>query len=285
MNSEKQITPKPLPASREEQQLSFWENAAPEPPQAKKRSKRLATKLFAKINPELSSVVGREIIEGKLKPATWALALAYSDGSHDQAITHYARLRLEALAEASDFTKTKEQALETRRKLNFRKVSNPPPRPYSGNLAPTRSRNRRRIRLSPTWLAGLWISATAACVAGGRHFSETGVFNQLGIGITGSFGIGAILVGFIAILHLSIPQIRFVLRLFVPVSAWAATSAAFYCGLMILENSRISPKSIALHIPIEQEADQREIAKKRSSFPQEPLPATRPTSRSLARSK
>jgi hypothetical protein len=181
--------------------------------------------------------VGNEIIEGKLQPATWALALAYSNGSRDQAMTHYARLRLESLADQSTETKLKEQALEARRKAGFRKMTVPLPRLYLGNLTPAGMRNRRRISLSPVWLAGLWLSGTAACAAISRFYSESFYDPSSRISVSGSIGIIALLLMAIIMLHLLIPKTRLLIRYAIPMGAWTAACTSCYFGLMILKSN------------------------------------------------
>ncbi len=220
-----------------EVQLSFWETSAPSSPAPKKLTKAAVTKLVSNLSPRISSIVGSEIISGNLQPATWALALAYSDGSHDQAMTHYARLRLESLTDCATDTKAKEQALEARRRAGFKKMTTPLPRLYLGNLTPPGMRNRRRISLSPLWLAGLWISATAACAAFTRFFSENFDEPASRIGIPGSLLIAALLVTSLVMIHLLLPRTRLLLRYAIPFGAWTAACTSCYFGLMILKES------------------------------------------------
>ncbi len=227
------------PARRKagEVQLSFWETSAPSAPAPKKLSKAAVTKLVSNLSPEISSTVGSEIISGKLKPATWALALAYSNGSHDQAMTHYARLRLESLSDCASDTKAKEQALEARRRAGFKKMTTPLPRLYLGKLTPPGMRNRRRISLSPLWLAGLWISFTAACAAITRFSSEN--FNDPGsrVGVPASLAIATLVVTTLVMIHLLLPRTRLLLRYAIPFGAWTAACTSCYFGLMILKAS------------------------------------------------
>jgi len=227
----------PVRKKAAEAQLSFWETSAPSAPSPKKLSKAAVTKLVSNLNPEISSTVGSEIISGNLQPATWALALAYSNGSHDQAMTHYARLRLESLTDCALETKRKEQALEARRRAGFRKMTIPLPRLYLGNLTPPGMRNRRRISLSPIWLAGLWLSATAACAAITRFYSEISYEPANRISVPGSIGIAALLVLSLVMLHLLIPRTRLLIRYTIPLGAWTAACTSCYFGLMILKSS------------------------------------------------
>ncbi len=218
-------------------QLSSWKTSVPSSTFPKKLSKPAVTKLVANPDPEISTVVGSEIINGNLQPGTWALALAYSNGSHDHAMTHYARLRLEFLTDCASDTKAKEQALEARRRAGFKKMTTPRPRLYLGNLTPKGMRNRKRISLSPLWLAGLWISATAACATITRFSSENFEGAASRIDIPGSLAIAALLVITLVMIHLLLPRTRLLLRYAIPFGAWTAACASCYCGLMILKNS------------------------------------------------
>lgn len=221
-----------------EVQLSFWESSAPSAPSPKKLSKAAATKLVSNLNPEISSIVGSEIINGNLKPATWALALAYSNGSHDQAMTHYARLRLESLSDCATDTRRKEQALEARRRAGFKKMTTPLPRLYLGNLTPPGMRNRKRIALSPLWLLGLWLCGTAACAAVTRYYSENFYLPGSRLNIPASIGVTALLMFVIVTMHLLIPRTRLFLRYAIPLGAWTAACTSCYFGLMILKSNQ-----------------------------------------------
>ncbi len=229
-----------------ESQLSFWETSAPSAPAPKKLSTEAVTKLVSNLNPEISSLVGSEIISGKLQPATWALALAYSNGSHDQAMTHYARLRLELLSDSATDIKAKEKALEARRRAGFKKMTVPLPRLYLGKHTPKGMRNRKRISLSPIWLGGLWISATAACAAFTRYASENFQDPTTKIGIPGSLALAALLVMTLVMIHLLLPKTRLLLRYAIPFGAWTAACASCYCGLMILKASHADNSDIGV---------------------------------------
>ncbi len=244
--------------SEKQDQLSFWETEAPRAPKAPKRSRAAGKKLVSKVSPALSSTVGMEIMRGEMNPATWAMALAYSNGSRDHAITHYARLRLEDLAEIADFKNNKEAALEARRRSTFRKAPTPPPRPYSGNLPTPKKSNRRRSRLSPLWLAGFWLGAAGALASATRNYSESFGNPGLRIGLSGSIGIAASLICLIVIAHLTLPGTRSAIRHLVPVGAWCAAAVSFYCALMIMERASAVPRTrIVSSLPAKPEAERR----------------------------
>ncbi len=253
------------PESRNSDQLSFWETEAPAPPRTPKRSKVAAKKVLSKLDHTLSSTVGKEIMHGDMNPATWAMALAYSNGSRDHAITHYARLRLEDLSEIAEFKNNKEAALEARRRSTFRKAPTPPPRPYSGNLPTPKKSNRRRARLSPLWLGGFWLGAAGALASATRNYSESLDLPGLRIGLTGSIGIAASIVCLVVILHLTLHRTRTAIRHLVPVGAWCAAVVSFYCGLMIMERASAGPRSAV----VSSSSKKPEIEKK--ILPPEPL--------------
>ena len=64
--------------------------------------------------------VGMEVLREQMDPAAWARALVVSRGSRDDTFAHYARFRLEALAEEELESKGKKTSLEERRRESFR---------------------------------------------------------------------------------------------------------------------------------------------------------------------
>jgi hypothetical protein len=85
-------------------------------------------------SPQLLRQVGMEVLREQLDPAAWAQALVESQGSRDDAISHYARFRLESLAEEAGERSGKKKNLEVRRRKSFRDYRSVPHLP-PGELA------------------------------------------------------------------------------------------------------------------------------------------------------
>jgi hypothetical protein len=230
----------------------------------KKKAKTTA-KQIRSLPPQITSKVGSEIIRGELQPSAWAIALAESDGSHDRAITHYAKIRLDALSEHSDHCIRKEQALEARRRAGFRKAPTPPKRPISTNLPKPKSPNRRRFRISPLWLFGFWLGASGTLAAASRYYAESADKPNLRIDIGSSLIIAAIATLLPVFLHFAIPRTRLLIRHLLPYGAWATAAASFTFGVMILSKrseQRIVWDEKILQVEAEDKAKEAEVPAK-----------------------
>lgn len=219
-------------------QLSFWEATAstsppethPGPSRAKRRVGTASTS-FKVLDPEVSGLVGNEILEGRLQPAAWAMALANSSGSRDEAVSHYARLRLESLSSENQFRKRKLAALESRRSSGFKKLIPEPSAPSRLN------QKRERLNLPPFWLAAMWLSVTGACSSAVRLFLSDSNRFIAHAGISPHVALGAALVCLAVVVHVAIPRARMLVRTVLPFGTCALAFASFSFGVMILKYS------------------------------------------------
>lgn len=217
--------------SDEGAQLSLWDVApAPEPAPAprKRREKPAAAPLFKVLDPEVSGLVGNEILEGRLQPAEWAMALANSSGSRDEAVTHYARIRLQSLADETHQRRQKRDALEFRRSSGFQKL---PPEP------PPLARINQRRGLHPFWLGSMWLAVSGACASAVRLFLADSPLFIAHAGIAPHIAFGAVLVCIAVALHFVIPRVRMLLWQVLPVATCLTAIASFGFGVRILQRS------------------------------------------------
>jgi hypothetical protein len=224
------------------EQLSFWESSSP----PKRRKAATSRKAVLPISdPEVSGIVGKEILGGRLDPAIWALALAQSDGSRDHALTCYARLRLESLEDECHGRRLKQEALEARRRAGFRENPLPPScletrfditeiRPIKPKKAATG--NRRRYRISLFWLVACALGISGASSAASRHFHSA--FPELMDSFTlpASLAIGPLLAVFFAVLHFCTPSSRPTIRHVIPLTACGAACASLCFGLLLIKS-------------------------------------------------
>lgn len=235
-------------------QLSFWETSVPvaeaAPAPAKARTKRrepASVPAIKVLDPEASNLVGNEILEGRLQPAVWAMALASSNGTRDEAVTHYARLRLQSLSKESQLRKQKQDALESRRSSGFQKL---PPEP------PPKARvNQRRLGLglNPFWLGSMWLAVTGACASAVRLFLSDSPLFIAKAGIAPHIALGASLVCIAAVVHFVIPRLRLFLSHALPLVTCATTLASFSFGVLILKSSMLDGSSKA-NTPVAKES-------------------------------
>ncbi len=235
-------------------QLSFWEASVPvaeaPPAPAKVRAKRrepASVPTIKVLDPVLSNLVGNEILDGRLQPAVWAMALANSNGTRDEAVTHYARLRLQSLSEDSQLRKQKQDALESRRSSGFQKL---PPEP------PPKARvNQRRVGLGlhPFWLGSMWLAVTGACASAVRLFLSDSPLFIAHAGIAPHIAFGASLVCIAALVHFVIPKLRLFLSHALPLVACATALASFSFGVLILQRSMLDGSSKA-NTPVAKES-------------------------------
>ncbi|MCF7732568.1 MAG: hypothetical protein K9N23_12825 [Akkermansiaceae bacterium] len=123
---------------------------------------------------EVAKTVGREILESRLDPAAWATALAESGGNRQQAVSHYARIRMESLALQLTTSVAKIASLERRRLKQC--LGGPLVQPaIAGSVREMLDRPRRerplnfpKPSLSPLWLAILWVGSTGMTATCGQ---------------------------------------------------------------------------------------------------------------------
>jgi len=246
-------------------QLSFWDSTAgtssseARPSPARERPREgSASKKFSLLDPEVSGLVGNEILEGRLQPAAWAMALANSSGSRDEAVSHYARLRLESLASENQFRKRKLAALESRRSSGFKKL-------VPETQVPSRiNQKRERLNLPPFWLAAMWLSVTGACSSAVRLFLSDSNRFIAHAGISPHIALGAALVCLAVAVHVAIPRARMLVRTVLPFGTCALAFASFAFGVMILKYSafddhRPSGSTAASSSRIQEEAPDRKL--------------------------
>jgi hypothetical protein len=126
---------------------------------------------------EVTRQVGREILESRLDPAVWALALAECNGRKQEAVAVYTRLRTRQLSKVHRLQRVKNRSFETRRiakcmgdnatreslaktiqeMLHATRVTN------TGNFA--------KPRLSLVWLLLLFVGTAGSVASLGRLFS------------------------------------------------------------------------------------------------------------------
>lgn len=237
------MKPAPETSNYNEPQLTFWETDAPKSPAQKRQPKSAAAPTLL-LPQGITSKVGTEIIRGELNPSAWALALAESGGSHERAMTQYAKLRLEELSLHADHYIRKEEALEARRKAGFKKAPTPPKRPISESLPKPKTKNRRRSGIARLWLFGFWLGLSGTLAAASRYYSESSGNSWFRIDIGSSLLFAACLCLVPVLLHFAIPKSRFAIRQLLPLGAWATATASFMFGIMILSNR--SGQSITL---------------------------------------
>jgi hypothetical protein len=227
-------------AAAELEQLSLWEGSCATPNKRRKAPPRKKTSATS-CNPELSGIVGREILRGDLNPAFWAIALAESDGSRDHAITCYARLRLASLEGGIQSRKLKEEALEARRRAGFREspiiyTASPLPaelaRPLMKKTIPS---NRRRHRLSLFWLLTCALGLSGAASAATHHYQGAFPDSIGGILLSASLSIGPLLAICFATLHFCAPRTRPIVRHLMPATACAAACVSLLYGLLVIK--------------------------------------------------
>jgi hypothetical protein len=223
------------------EQLSLWEGGSAPPHKRRKAPSRKKTSATAS-NPELSGIVGREILRGELNPAFWAIALAESDGSRDHAITCYARLRLASLEGETHSRKLKEEALDARRRAGFREspiiyTASPLPAELARPtlMKKTIPSNRRRHRLSLFWLLTCALGLSGAASAATHHYQ--GAFPEFigGILLSVCLSIGPLLAICFTTLHFCAPRTRPIVRHLIPATACAAACASLLYGLLVIK--------------------------------------------------
>lgn len=270
------------PASRvaaDIEQLSFWENSPPPPPKRRKPSSPKKARPVPS-DPEISCLVGKEILGGSLDPAFWALALAESDGSRDHAISCYARLRLESLEGETQGRKLKREALEARRRAGFREnptsaVDSAPPAvaPRPTKYKKIITNHRRSHRLSLFWLLTLALGISGSFSAASRHFQPALPGSMGGLMLSACLSIGPLLAVAFATFHFCAPRTRPVIRHLIPVTTCAAAFASLYFGLLVIKartefthRSTPSPPPVTRAFPFaEQSANLSSIALKEDS--------------------
>lgn len=219
-------------------QLSFWENPEPAeelssvPTRARaKRKESAAVPKIKVLDPVLSNLVGNEILEGRLQPAVWAMALANSNGTRDEAVTHYARLRLQSLSEESRLRKKKQDALESRRSSGFQKL--PPEPPPQARVNP----RREKPGLHPFWLGSMWLAVSGACASAVRLFLSDSPLFIAHAGVAPAIALGASLVCIAAVVHFVIPKLRLFLSHALPLVTCAMALVSFSFGFQILKRA------------------------------------------------
>ncbi|MES2659933.1 MAG: hypothetical protein V4689_15035 [Verrucomicrobiota bacterium] len=76
---------------------------------------KLVSECEPSIDPEVARLVGQEILEKRLDPATWATALSASGGEHQEALAAYARIRIQQVGSRRRLRQSKVKSFEFRR--------------------------------------------------------------------------------------------------------------------------------------------------------------------------
>jgi hypothetical protein len=209
-------------------QLSFWESSE-ETTATRKRRRPAKTRMPA---PEVSRTVGTEILHSQFNPSIWAVALAQSSGSHQDAVASYARIRLELLSSEVTDRKQKLAALETRRLAGFQKAPETTPQ--------TREKNHRRThRLHPVWLASWWLGMSGASSCLALLLPADSVPQMLRNGLGAHLVFSAALVCLAVTIHHILPISRQLIRRFLPFVAWSSAAASLYLGIMTLQRGSL----------------------------------------------
>lgn len=254
-------------------QLSFWDSAAPasEPSPAPVRNKRRASTSSPAIkvlDPEVSGLVGNEILQGRLQPAVWAMALANSSGTHDEAVTHYARLRLQSLASENELRRQKQDALESRRSSGFQKL--PPEPPPQARV----NQRREKLVLHPFWLGSMWLAVSGACSSAVRLFLPDSTLFIAHAGIAPHIALGAALVCLAVMVHLVIPSARLLIRSLLPVGTCALAIASFSFGVLLLQRAMFMEEGnrpVATSSPAKGSPPMEAVAKQASDVVVQPV--------------
>jgi hypothetical protein len=137
-------------------------------------SQSLIVGKFLPLNPtagaDIAKQVGQEILENRLEPGTWATALSESGGNRQEALSAYARTRIQQLTTHRRLTTTKVKSFESRRVFQcfgVKTVQDLLQRSNSGE-----SLNFLKPRLSVLSLLTLWIGFSGCVGSAGRLFSK-----------------------------------------------------------------------------------------------------------------
>lgn len=76
---------------------------------------RLVSESEVSIDPDVAKLVGQEILENRLDPATWATALSACGGEHQEALAAYARIRIKQVSRNRRLRHSKVRSFEFRR--------------------------------------------------------------------------------------------------------------------------------------------------------------------------
>jgi hypothetical protein len=123
---------------------------------------------------EVTEQVGREILESRLDPAVWALALAECNGRKHEAIAVYTRLRTRQLSKVHRLQHVKNRSFETRRIAKCmgdnatRESLAKTIQDMLYNTRGTKSGNFAKPRLSLVWLALLFVGTAGSVASMGR---------------------------------------------------------------------------------------------------------------------
>jgi hypothetical protein len=126
---------------------------------------------------EVTEQVGREILESRLDPAVWALALAECNGRKQEAIAVYTRLRTRQLSKVHRLQHVKNRSFETRRIakcMGDSATRESLAKTIQDMLYNTRSAkggNFAKPRLSLIWLALLCVGTAGSVASLGRLFA------------------------------------------------------------------------------------------------------------------
>lgn len=262
-------------------QLCFWQGPAsveelpPVPSRSRAKRRESSAKPPTRIlDPVLSNQVGSEILEGRLQPAVWAMALANSNGSRDEAVTHYARLRLQSLSEESRLRKQKQDALESRRSSGFQKL--PPEPPHQARV----NQRRTGLGLHLFWLGSMWLAVSGACASAVRLFLSDSPLFIVHAGIAPHIALGAAIVCLAVVIHLVIPSARLLLRALLPAGTCAMALASFSFGFLILQramftDNQVHPvSSVTSSIPAKGSPPSGTAPKEVSTAVEQPVPKT-----------
>jgi hypothetical protein len=126
---------------------------------------------------EVTEQVGREILESRLDPAVWALALAECNGRKQEAIAAYTRLRTRQLSKVHRLQHVKNRSFETRRIAKCmgdnatRESLAKTIQDMLYNTRSTKGGNFAKPRLSLIWLALLFVGTAGSVASLGRLFA------------------------------------------------------------------------------------------------------------------
>lgn len=126
---------------------------------------------------EVTEQVGREILESRLDPAVWALALAECNGRKQEAIAVYTRLRTRQLSKVHRLQHVKNRSFETRRIAKCmgdnatRESLAKTIQDMLYNTRGAKGGNFAKPRLSLIWLALLFVGTAGSVASVGRLFA------------------------------------------------------------------------------------------------------------------
>ena len=127
---------------------------------------------------EVAELVGKEILESRLEPGAWALALSECRGEHEEALSAYARIRMRRLKPKRKVQHAKRDCLEQRRMASCLGVDAPTltSRRSIQDLLQSPNRGKELNFLNPklslTWLSILMLGCAGMVATFGRLMAD-----------------------------------------------------------------------------------------------------------------